>query len=120
MKLREMWNNISALSKTAMIISNVCLVVAISNLFFRSKTVTIVVDSGLIMALILDFLVAVRGEARARKLLEISEFRRRELMFMCNRVETRLIGPEKESWNALEIQSVFLYEREKYLKEIEE
>lgn len=120
MKLKEVWNEISALSKTVTIISSLCLIMAIVNLFIHSQTITILVNWGLIMVLILDFLIVAIEEAKARKRFEISEYQKQELLFMHMRVETRLIDTEKESWTPLEIQSIFLDERERYLKEIED
>lgn len=120
MKLKEVWNRTSALTRTAMIISWICVIASIVNLIYHSDTFTLIIDEGLVFALILLFLAAFRGEAKANKEHEICENRRRALMFMHIRVQTRLLDAEKESWTPLEIQSIFLDERERYLKEIED
>ena len=119
MKIKEVWNKISALTRTAMIISWICVIASIANLIYHSDTFTLIIDEGLVIALILLFLAASRGEAKANKEHEICENRRRALMFMHIRVQTRLLDAEKESLTPLEIQSVFLNEGESYLKEIE-
>ena len=120
MKLKEVWNKTSALTRTAMIISWICVAASIINLIYHSDTFTLVIDEGLVFALILLFLAASRGEAKANKEYEICENRRRALMFMHIRCQTRLLDAKKESWTPLEIQSIFLDERERYLKEIED
>ena len=120
MKLKEVWNKTSALTRTAMIISWICVIASIANLIYHSDTFTLIIDEGLVFALILLFLAAFRGEAKANNEHEICENRRRALMFMHIRVQTRLLDAEKESWTPLEIQSIFLDERERYLKEIED
>ena len=120
MKLKEVWNRTSALTRTAMIISWICVIASIANLIYHSDTFALIIDKGLVLALILLFLAAFRGEAKANKEHEICENRRRALMFMHIRVQTRLLDAEKESWTPLEIQSIFLDERERYLKEIED
>ena len=120
MKLKEVWNKTSALTRTAMIISWICVIASIVNLIYHSDTFALIIDEGLVLALNLLFLAAARGEAKANKEHEICNNRRRALMFMHIRVQTRLLDAEKDSWTPLEIQSVFLDEGERYLKEIEE
>lgn len=120
MKLKEVWNKTSALTRTAMIISWICVIASIANLIYHSDTFALIIDDGLVFALILLFSAASWGEVKANKEHEICESRRIALMFMHIRVQTRLLDAEKESWTPLEIQSIFLDERERYLKEIED
>ena len=120
MTLKEVWIKANKLTKTAMILSGLCFAASIVNIFFRSIEVNVIIDKGLILILMLDFIALLFCNTKTEKELLLSESRRRALMFMHNRVETRLLNAEKKSWNALEIQSVFLEERERYLKEIKD